>query len=360
MYPLIFRVVGILRPILLLISIRWLSMPDAITYVMVLSRYVICVEVYNVLFPTDGLYKKEQNFRDAIKVSASRLQFSLPVAALTILVLCLMKASVVQSIFIALSALLSATLIPFYSHFFPRLKFSQLAKIEISFHMAALASVFLWFATNSILFVLIFSLLEIPCKALCIFFLQKIGIATTLRSMKEENRTSHAGRNFFNGIKFGYPITFSNYFFRLPFAFPLPSGTIDPIFVLASQLSSAAYNVILVIHSDRLTKFIKYAALFSMALGIFLVLLVAYGSPNMPLQLFIVLCFTLPYSFWLSCLSGLKGLLNSGRYRLFLILGLNSILLLAAFVKVEFIWAAFIFPFFYFISLILEKKNARS
>lgn len=360
MYPLIFRVIGILRPILLLIAIRWLSMSDAITYVMVLSRYVICVEVYNVLFPTDGLYKKEQSFQDAVKVSASRLRFSLLLAALTILALCSMKASLLQATFVALSALLSATLIPFYSHFFPRLKFSQLAKIEISFHALALGSVFLWLATDSILFVLFFSLLEIPCKALCIFSLQKISIVSTLRSMREVNQNSHAGRDFFNGIKFGYPITFSNYFFRLPFALPFPSGMLDPIFVLVSQLTSAAYNVILVIHSDRLTKLIKYVAFFSIVLGLFLSPLAIYGHPNILLQLFVVLCFSLPYSFWLSSLSGLSGSLNNSKYRLFLILGLNSILLLAAFAKVEIIWAAFIFPLFYFLSLIWAKKNARS
>ena len=361
MHALIFRAVGIFRPILLLILIRWTDLAGALVYAAVVSRYVICAEAYNLLFPTDGLYKKESDFGEAVAVSARRMRVATPVAILSALALWAIGVNILDACLTSVAALVSAIAIPFYSHAFPRLRLGQLASVEMLFHLGAAVSVGMWFTSGRLWFVLAFALLETPLKTICVLIILKAQPSDVLRSMLLSMRSSSIFLEIGSGVKIGYPLTLANYFFRLPFALPFASGVLDPLFMLVAQMVSSAYNLILVIHSKRLLSLIQMTARISLVFGLLLIpAVMAMGKGTiLAVQFVIALLLALPYAFWLSKLSGSAGLLAYNRYRFLVIGSLNAILVISAFTDPRMIILALALPCYYHLSAHRGELDAK-
>lgn len=350
MHALLFRVIGILRPAAMLVAVRGISLADAQLYAAFLSRYVIGTEVYNLLFPTDALYKSGATLPQAVALAVSRARLAIPVAGLSALVLWSLSGNWLDALAIAAAAFLSALAVPFYAYAFPRIAFRSLARLEISFHLMAAAALLLWWRSGEIWYVVGFTLLEVPLKGCVVVLMDRTALVGALRGRWKARRETGLGAETLAGLRMGFPITLANYFFRLPFALPFPSGTLDPLFLLCGQAVNSFYNIVLIAHSERISRVIQGAALASMVAGLAGVVLAAiFGLLDMSALQFLLVCaFVLPYACWLAQLPGDDGLFQKTRYRHAVVLGLGMVLLAAALAAPMLIWLAFVFPCVYF------------
>jgi hypothetical protein len=350
MQALLFRIISILRPAGLLVVIRALNLEDARLYAAALSRYVIASELYNLLLPTDGLYKKGATLDGAVALATARARIAMPIMLLSAIVLFRLSGSAWQAVAISCTAALSAIAVPFYGYAFPRLALRRLAWLEASFHLGAFAALLGWLATGSIWVVLVFTLLEIPLKGVIVVLADRSVIGANWRQQWARRRELAIHQTLLEGVRAGLPITLANYFFRLPFALPFPSGSLDPLFMLCAQAMNSFYNLVLVVHSERLSTLIRRFAHVSLMMGAVGVA-IAFGIGKLDrllVQFCLVSCFALPYACWLASLSGSDGLLQRPTYRTGVVALLVLILGAAAFVHPAVVWCAFLLPCSYF------------
>jgi hypothetical protein len=360
MHALLFRAIGILRPALLLIVVRSVSLEDARVYAAILSRYVIGTEIYNLLFPTDGLYKKGATVGEAAALAVHRLRIAAPVWLASLIVLVVLSGDPVQSLMVSCASLLSALAVPFYGYAFPRLPLRRTAFLECAFHLLAAGALALWLVQGSLWPVLVFTLLEMPLKGVAVVLMDRTALAAGMRAAWR-SRPHRLGRAVLDGVKTGFPITLANYFFRIPFAVPLPSGVLDPLFLLCAQAINALYNLVLVVHAERVLALVRRLSAVSLALGLLLALIaLASGhAGRLDVQFVIVGAFALPYAVWLSALSGAGGLLCNVRYRLAVIAGLGAVLGVAAALDPGLVWLVFLFPCSYFLTAKINERYAK-
>lgn len=360
MHALLFRAVGILRPAILLIVVRSLSLEDARVYAAILSRYVIGTEIYNLLFPTDGLYKKGASIGEAAALAVHRLRIAVPVWIASMAILTVLSDDPLQAAMVSCAALLSALAVPFYGYAFPRLPLRHTAVLECSFHLLAAGALAAWLVAGSLWPVLVFTLLEMPLKGAAVILMDRTALADNLRAAWR-SRPRHLGRAVLEGMKGGFPLTLANYFFRVPFAVPFPSGALDPLFLLCAQAISALYNLVLVVHSERVLSIVRRLSVCALAIGVVLALIaIASGHiDRLEVQFIVAGAFALPYAVWLSALSGATGLLRSARYRLALVAGQAAVLGVAAALQPGLVWLVFLFPCSYFLSARINERYAK-
>jgi hypothetical protein len=236
------KIIQLLKPIIILLFLRWLGFDVAVEYVFLSSVYIIYLELINVFAPTDRLYLSSSSQRDLM--DKIRYRYIINFIFFPFLILFLFdKVSLWFLVFFVFLVFISAEVNCYYSYFLNRIETSRKSLvIKLSYES------FVWFFYSLLLyliyikyvnveiFVLLYILESVFSKMVVVskFYLSLSLISSIGYYMK--NKKEIFGDFCFSGVLF----TWMNYFYRVPF---LLGVNIDPLYILGAQAVNVLYNM---------------------------------------------------------------------------------------------------------------------
>ena len=244
------RLVQLARPLVFIVLLRYIDFGLASDYATLLSAYIISTEIYNVLAPSDRLFLPSASISEASHILSRRLFYIIYVAPITIVILHQTIAlSLAESFLISALSALTALSIVLTAYLNSKvsgktLLFAELFSWTIQIFALAIIALpknavagFAIYATEALFRAAIYCISNKTRLQAQSLFVQLIS---TSKSFGISNRSLAL-------LGEGATLTFANQIPRIPFI--TAAGTVDPIYMIAAQLSAASYNLLITISS---------------------------------------------------------------------------------------------------------------
>jgi hypothetical protein len=258
------RLLQLVRPVLIIAALRYFDVGMAAQYVAMLGVYVIALEIYNVVAPSDRLYLPESSVADLVAVVRRRAQYAalvVPISAL-VMVVWVGLSWVVAGILAFLSCL-NAFSTALSAYLYGRVPARALRVAEVASWLVQLAAVLLLLLGGSVLWGFVAYALEQTVRAAFLAWFCERG------TLLQDHRLSTGAQTSMQSVSAmaleGLTLTAANHVHRVPFVVAV--GQIDPLFVVAAQVSAAVYNVLIGV-SSRLPVPARYGLYLVAALGL--------------------------------------------------------------------------------------------
>jgi len=239
--PILFRIAQLARPLLFILILRAVDEGVASEFIKYIGLFVIILEIYNVILPTDRLYMINSTARDLYYILQGRLRvsvFLLPIGLFYSIIAS--KIELTNAFALNALILLSSLSICVFSYKYTRTSFKKLIHVEIlSISLFILSFITLVFFNNMMAGLFLY-FIELPVRST---LLLEGRIKSFIILIIKSRLLKFKQRRRFAGAEEGVIVTSYNHVFRLPFT--LPSSNLDPLYFIPAQLCSALYNVIL-------------------------------------------------------------------------------------------------------------------
>ena len=287
---------------------------------LILSSYVICVELFNVIAPSDRLFFVQSKSSDLFSILSKRLNHSLLlVPACYLFVSYFSHLDVFESALFAILCFMNALAICLSSFYLGRVHSSILFAAEmmgIIIHFLCFLAMIMGF---SVFVVFVLYVCEQMLRAAVFASAGSQGFTAKAAKASLKLSTISSRSLLLEGVT----VTTANYSTRLPFI--THSSAIDPIFVLAAQASSATYGLMIGLSS----KFkLKVNANLNLATCLVLpVLFLACSAIEIPIvalimQLIVLLILAFINGMQMTLVPGSDGFAGIPRARRNLVIGL--------------------------------------
>lgn len=323
------RLVQLVRPLLVIFILRAVSFDIAVQYVALLSVYVIALEVYNLIAPSDRLYMPESGVSDLRLILKRRLQAAavvVPASAVAVALWLGLPWAVACAI--TMTALANAIATAVGSYLYGRAELNPLCLAEaLSWPLQLVAVLLILTGNQIVLGFIVYSLDQ----------LLRVAVLTLLggRASLTDRDIHNHGPNAVMPLAFeGVILTVSNHIHRLPFL--ISPGAVDPVFIIAAQMSGAVYNMLIGISARKLIRPKYGLSLIGMliAIGFFgAAQLVLAGWVRVSVQTGALCLLAALHGAVMTRLPGASGVIASHRSSLVLVCGLMTIVIVGSFLS---------------------------
>lgn len=277
------RVLQLARPILIIAALRYFDVGTAAQYVAMLGVYVIALEIYNVVAPSDRLYLPESSVTHLMAVARRRMQYAALIAPVSGLVMVQWIGLVwTDAAILALLSCLNAFSTALSAYLYGRVPAQALRMAEIASWAMQLAAVSMLLLGGSVLWGFVVYALEQVVRAAVLAWACEPG---TLSRRENPATSIPSGMSSASSMALeGLILTVANHVHRVPFVVTV--GLVDPLFVIAAQVSAAVYNVLIGM-SSRMVIPARYTLYLVAALMLIGCLWLAGHVPDASIRLFV-------------------------------------------------------------------------
>lgn len=324
------RLLQLVRPVLIIAALRYFDVGMAVQYVAMLGVYVIALEVYNVVAPSDRLYLPESSAVDLLAVMRRRTQYAALVVPMSALVMVVwVGLSWASAGILAFLSCLNAFSTALSAYLYGRVPARALRMAEVASWLVQLTAVLLLLLGGSVLWGFVAYALEQTVRAaLLAWFCER---DTWLRDRKLPTGAQTDKQSVSAMALEGLTLTAANHVHRIPFVVAV--GQVDPLFVLAAQVSAAVYNVLIGV-SSRLPVPARYGLYLMIAVGLIAGFLLAGHVTDHRLRLLgqtgLLCVLAVLHGAVMTHIPGQAGMVTHGVSRWFLIGGLMAVIGLGA------------------------------
>ncbi len=244
------RLLQLARPLIFIVILRYVDYGLASYYTTLLSAYIISTEIYNVLAPSDRLFLSSALISDAAHIAQRRYLYIFFVAPITTLLLSYTtELSLIESILISTLSALTSISIVLIAYFNSKASGKTLIFAEIISWLTQLSALLVIIKTQNTTAGFILYAAEIFFRS--IIYCRPNETKLEARKIFEHFQGLPINFGIINKslslFSEGATLTFANQIPRLPFL--TSPESIDPIYMIAAQLSAASYNLLISISS---------------------------------------------------------------------------------------------------------------
>lgn len=237
------RLLQLARPFLLVLVLRFTDKDIAAHYAALLGVYVITLELFNVVAPTDRLYLPESTWADLRAVLRRRAIFAPLLSTGAWIALTVWgNMTVMQALVLALAGFGNSLAVAVSSAFYGRVRMARLAQAEAASWVTQGLSLGAFLAGWPIVVGFLIYISEQVSRAIVLAHktLATLRLADSGFLAGVEDKSRHSV-----GVMLaeGATVTAANHIHRVPFV--LYPGVVDPIFLIGVQASSAVYNLLM-------------------------------------------------------------------------------------------------------------------
>lgn len=258
------RLLQLARPFLVILVLRIVDVELAARYVALLGVYVIALEIYNIVAPSDRLYLAEACVADLRVVLRRRAQYAAVIVPLSAWVLVRwVDQPWPAALLLALVSCANGFATALAAYLYARVPGRVLRTAEGLSWSVQLAAIALLLVGGHLLIGFVVYALEQTVRAAWLAGAAEPG---TLRPRSGNTPPApDAGHSVTALAIEGVTLTTANHIHRVPFVVAV--GHIDPLFVVAAQVSAAVYNVLIGL-SSRLVVPARHGLYVLMALAL--------------------------------------------------------------------------------------------
>ena len=326
------RLLQLVRPLLIIAVLRYFDVGMAAQYVAMLGVYVIALELYNVVAPSDRLYLPESSEGDLKAVVRHRVRYAALIAPLSVLVMVQwVGLSWVDATILAALCCLNAFSTALSAYLYGRVPAQALRMAEVASWVVQVAAVLLLLLGHSVLWGFVTYALEQAVRAALLASAFERGTAGSQDAGRSTAAPAgHASAS--SMVLEGLTLTVANHVHRIPFVVAV--GQVDPLFVVAAQVSAAVYNMLIGVAS-RIPVPARYGAYLAIALALIAgVLLADRWMDASRLQLLVQTCLlcslAVVHGAVMTHIPGQSGMVSHRGSRWFLMGGLMAVIGLGA------------------------------
>ena len=323
------RLVQLVRPLLVVFILRVINFETAAQYVALLGIYVIALEAYNIIAPSDRLYMSESGISDLRLILKRRLQAAAliaPASAVTIAIGLALPWTVACAI--TTTALANAFATAAGSYFYGRADLTPLCLAEALSWLLQLAAVLLMLIGGQIVFgFIVYSLDQLLRVAV-------LSLLASRAALSERGIHNDAPRALVPLAFEGAILTVSNHIHRLPFV--ISPGVVDPAFVIAAQVSGAVYNVLMGISARKQVtpRYRLYLIGMLVAIGSFgAAQMVSASWVRISVQTGVLCVLAVLHGAVMTRLPGASGVIASRRSRVVIVCGFLMVIIVGSFLS---------------------------
>jgi hypothetical protein len=280
------RLLQLVRPILIIAALRYFDVGTAAQYVAMLGVYVIALELYNVVAPSDRLYLPESSGTHLMAVVRHRAKYAALIAPVSALVMVQwVGLSWVDAAILALLSCLNAFSTALSAYLYGRVPAQALRMAEVASWGVQALAVLLLLLGDSVLWGFVTYALEQTVRAALLAWSCERGL---LLRDSGQSAAAQADKPSASSMALeGLTLTMSNHVHRVPFVVAV--GQVDPLFVIAAQVSAAVYNVLIGV-SSRMAVPTRYGLYLATALGLMVCLWLTGHLADPRLRLLLQTC----------------------------------------------------------------------